>query len=230
MPRLLTALCLLACLALVAAGCGGDNGDSPAATETGAQGETTTETKPGDSTTAKPAEQGSDSDRGASTEGSGGSGTSAEERAEFEAPAGGDDSIQTYGTEVEGEDEEAIVTAMRSFFRAMATADYPAICSGLTSANREGLEQYLKVKKKQGSCETVLEEVLVTAAAPEARRAARGSVYQVRVENDNAFVLFTPAGGVASYFVMKRENGEWKSTGLATGTPFDPTAASSAGR
>ncbi len=229
------ALGIVACLALAWAGCGGS---SDSTGNDGSQTTPTTESGPpsggggeqgGPGTEGGSKEQSGDNGAGGGENGSNGGGNpdrepTAQEAEAFKTPPGGDDSIQTFGTTVEADEEEEIVDSMRAFFRAIANLDYPAMCDGLTSSNRAAFQQYLKLQKEEGSCETVLETLLQKAVAPEARRAANGVVYQVRVEDGNAFVLFTPEGGRASYFVMKEEDGAWKATGLATGTPFDPTA------
>jgi len=113
---------------------------------------------------------------------------------------------------------------MASFLRALAARNYAAICEGLSEANRGQLEQLAKLKKEIGTdCPSILKALLVGSTS-EAQKAAEGTVYQVRVEGDNAFVMFTPVGGTASYFVMKHDPDGWKSTTLSSGVPFDPGA------
>jgi hypothetical protein len=227
MTRVAAAFLLCALIAL--AGCGDDgDSDSSAKTEAGQAAKQ----KKTDLTTPKQ-KQGSGTMEERSTDGGTGQAKKIEDAGgaktppgakpadpkEFKVPAGEDDSIQTYGTVAEGSEEEDIIAAMRSFFVAIADADYSAICAGLTKTTREQLEPF---QKQEGDCATALESLLVRQVAPEARKAAVGAVYQVRVEDGTAFVLLTPAGGEASYFVMKREGDEWKSTRLSTGTPFVP--------
>jgi hypothetical protein len=237
MRKPLTALLLIAALALIA-GCGGDSdSDSKATTNTeqpsatsGAQGASGAQGSAKEDDDAKGTDPKAKSpvaakqaalikDTGAAKTPQG---APPAEPEEFKAPKGGDDSIQTYGEVADDSETEEIILAMRSFFSALATLDYPAICEGLTEANRESLTLYLKAKKQEGGCEEVLIQLLLPQAAPEARKAANGSVLEVRVEDETAFVMFTPEDGVASYFVMKGEEGGWKATGLASGTPFDP--------
>ena len=216
-------------LALVAAGCGSDD-DSSTTTNgsagTASEAPQTSENGAGDDKQQAAQRDGGDG-AGANQGGDGGSESREEviERAEkeFEPKPNADNSIQEFGEEQDGEERSEVVDAMFAFFRAMANSDHKAICNGLTSANVEQLETFLKLKDKQGTCETVLEEVL-RAQTPEAKKAANGTVYEVREEDGNAFVLFVPQGGVASYFVMKNENGAWKATSVTTGTPLDPGA------
>jgi len=237
----LIAALLALCLA-IAPGCGGDS-DGSSSTEAGTETQATT-TPPAGEPPAKDTQGAQDAKgqgqgklspakakvaakQAAKIKDTGGQktpeGAEAAEPRAFVAPKGGDDSIQTYGEAVEGAEGEEIIAAMRSFFTALATLDYPGVCAGLTEANRESLQMFLKAKGNPGgSCEDVLEKLLLVQAAPEARRAANGSVLEARTEDDTAFVLFTPEGGEPSYFVMKEEGGAWRSTGLSTGTPFNP--------
>lgn len=217
----------LTCLALLAGGCGSDDsgtaGGTTAAGSTGPKGGAPDSEKRNSSGSGESGGAGSGSGESNRGSGSGGSTNSPALAKEFEAPKGGDDSIQTFGEVAEREEDEEIVASMRAFFNAMANKEYAEICSSLSEANREQLESLLKRKDGQGDCAAALKKLLARLG-PEAKQAARGTVYQVRVEGDTAFVLFVPAGGVASYFVMKREDGGWKSINLTTGTPLEPTA------
>jgi hypothetical protein len=228
MGRRITAAAVFACLLLAGAGCGG-SGDSSTSTDSETAGSAAAGKDKGSSggatdTTANEDGSGSGSGSGAQGkdehESSGSGGSGGVDPAEFKAPKGGDDSIQTFGTEAEGDEKDAVVSAMRSFLRALAASDYAKVCAGLTASNREQLQAFLKAKKETGNCTTVLSKVLV-GGANEAKKAANGAIYQVRVEDENAFVLFTPEGGKASYFVMKREGDEWKSTSIGSGAPIN---------
>jgi hypothetical protein len=239
---LLTALALLGILA-IAAGCGGGSSDSTSSSDStqassASEGSTADATDQGGGGGSE--DKGSKGDsqaQGGSGSGEGGSSTGGPhgpgltEKAKpdtkgFKAPPGGDNSIQTFGAEAETTEEEEITTAMASFLRAMAARDYNAICNGLSDANQAQLEQLMKLKKEVGTdCPTVLKSLLVGPTS-EAQKAAEGTVYQVRVEGENAFVMFTPLGGTASYFVMKHDPDGWKSTSLSSGTPFNPEVPS----
>ena len=242
MPRLATALALLGILAFSVFGCGGGGSDTTSSGSDGGSSSATT-TEQGSSADTADKEGGSGSkgsknekNGGGSEEGGGGSssegphGPGLAEKAKpdtkgFKAPPGGDNSIQTFGGEAESSEEKEITTAMASFLRAMAARDYNAICDGLSEANIGQLEQLMKLKKEAGTdCPSVLKSLLV-GPTDEAQKAAEGTVYQVRVEGENAFVMFTPVGGTASYFVMKHDPDGWKSTSLSSGTPFNPGAA-----
>jgi hypothetical protein len=194
--RTATALALLACLALLVGGCGSSG--PGAARSTGAATTAAGANAPDASVEHPPS------------------------IAEEEAQAG-DHSIQSYGTEAKGSEAEAVVAAMRSFFRAMAAPDYANACAGLTSSNREQLAQFAKIKKEPAKgCASQLATVLVPGASPAAKKAAVAKISRVRIGGGNAFILFRPAGGQLSYFVMKEEGGQWKATSLTAGTPLHP--------
>ena len=238
----LTALALLGILAFAVFGCGGGGSETTSSGGDGGSSSATTTEQGSTADTAdqeggsgskspkndKGAESGSGSEEGSGS-GGGHSGPGLAEKAKpdtkgFKAPPGGDNSIQTFGGEAESSEEKEITTAMASFLRAMAARDYNAICDGLSEANIGQLEQLMKLKKEVGTdCPSVLKSLLV-GPTDEAQKAAEGTVYQVRVEGENAFVMFTPVGGTASYFVMKHDPDGWKSTSLSSGTPFNPGA------
>src|SRR5262249_2307413 len=152
LKRLGTALALLGILA-IAQGCGGGDSETTATTTAGAPGSASAGGSDGAG-----AEAPKGSGEGAAGNGSGGGsgesgggaaggshGPGLAEKAKpdtkgFKAPPGGDNSIQTYGEEAESTEEEEITTAMASFLRALANRDYPAICEGLSEANRGQLE------------------------------------------------------------------------------------------
>jgi hypothetical protein len=223
----------LACfLAVVAAGCGSSSSSTTSSITPAAGGGVASAR--GSGSTA-PAEGGGGGSGRSGTPGSGARDKAGEggpgaaggggEKNSNGAPLGsdtsksGDNSIETYGTEVGGAEKAAAVAAMRSFVQAVAARDYAAICSGLAAKIRAGLAQ-------SGKPCPVLLESLLTIDPSEARQAANGTVTHVRVGGGNAFVLFHPAGGSSlNYFVMRQEGGKWKSLGLTIGTPLNPSAA-----
>lgn len=213
-------LCV-AVLLSVAAGCGDgepDTADTTAATEAGAtQG------------SAK-LDSGGTQDSGPSGTQAGGRGSGSNESnagAQGGPPAGsgGDDSIQTYGSEASDEEKSEIVTAMRSFLNALADSDYEGVCAGTTEESRKALEQLGGAQDPAGkSCPTVLESVLISRAE-ETRNSAEATVTSVRVGDGNAFVIFDPSGEPTRFFTMKEEDGEWKAANISAGTPLDLSAA-----
>jgi hypothetical protein len=135
----------------------------------------------------------------------------------------GDNSIQTYGFSATATEKSAAIAAMRSFEGAIAAHDYAKVCTMISAAYRDQLQQIASQPSLKGKgCAAALSGLLGRQASA-ARRAARGAVASVRVGGGNAFVLFRPAaGGPLSYFVLKLEDGKWKAIGLSTGTPLNP--------
>jgi hypothetical protein len=140
----------------------------------------------------------------------------------FAPVVGGDNSVQTFGTPVEGGPAREVALAMRSFLRSVAVANYVSICSGLTGEAVEQAKMLASSAGLRASCPLSLKHVMAPRRSVEREilRAANGVIYEVRVEGDTAFVLFTPKGGAASYFVMKRESGSWQATGVSPGAPI----------
>lgn len=134
--------------------------------------------------------------------------------------------ITEYGAAAEGSGKAAVIAAAHSFFTAIATHDYAALCAGLAASNREQLAAFAKGEGGPGGCAAALKKLLGSAAAAtEAREAAAAPITSVRIKGATAFVLFTPKGGSASYFVMKEEGGRWKAISLEPGAPLNPGAA-----
>jgi hypothetical protein len=207
------ATCML-CLAVPVFGCGGDSGEGDRKMTNPAFGLTHEdgELQNGDANGRKNRQ--SDSERSGVEPGSP---TAKQDETEaFRAPAGGDSSVQTFGSAVSSSERTEVVVAMRSFLRSVAATDYPEICAGLTAA---AIREVENLSGGSRSCPAVLEAIMAPrrVSGPEAMAAVRGRVYQVRMEDGVAFVLFTPRGGRPSFFVMKREEGKWRATGVAPG-------------
>jgi hypothetical protein len=218
----------LAAVALVAiaAGCGGGSSTTTSSsTEASAPPPTSTEQQ---SSGAKPSGQANPKARSGEPKQEGQSAGAPAETAKLkkqiskEEEEPGDHSIQEYGSEASGEQEKAVLSAMRTFIADLATSDYNGVCAGLAKSNREQLEKYVKATGGSNGCAGVLKKLLVAGAANEAKKNVNATIGRVRVGEGSAFVLFRPLGGKLSYFVLKEEDGEWKSVSLAPGTPLAP--------
>jgi hypothetical protein len=118
---------------------------------------------------------------------------------------------------------------MQSFMRALAAGDYAKVCAGLNSQTREGFERFAaRAPQVQGKgCAALLGSSAVSQNAEEARRAANGTVTQVRIGGGEAYVIFRPgADGSLSYLIMRREGSAWKADSLGTGQLLYPPVAS----
>jgi hypothetical protein len=244
MRRIRGLLALVCCLLLgvLPAGCGGDDGDDttprsgapPAevAEQLSGEGEGSEgAAEEGGKSAARPekSDSGSPNRRENGADGAGGPPVSPDAIDNdgngvpegFEVAEGEDESVQTYGAEASGGVEDEVVTAMREFFGAMLARDYVALCDGIATPNREQFENLLKEKSGGQPCSALLPQIY-KPDPEEVRNAIQGQVYQVRTEGDNAFVLFTPLGGSSRFFVMVRDNGDWKANSLTPGTPLIP--------
>ncbi len=201
----------------MAGGCGGgDEGSTGAAATQGTAPATQTQAQPAK---PPPADAGGGGDSGQGQ--SGGSNKAQPSIPEEEAQTS-DKSIQEYGSEVTGDEADAVTEAMGTFLAAMASRDFARVCAGLTVASRQQLQQFANAQSGPRGCSGMLARILIPAISAEAKKAINATISRVRVGDGNAFVLFRPDGGKLSYFVMKEEDGTWKAIGLSPGTPFVP--------
>ena len=219
-----TAAVLTACLAISAAGCGSGS-DSTSGSTTGAANQQTTTS--GGSKPATPAQgpsQGPQGGQGEKQEPTRGTGEEFGKGDPYSAPKGADNSVQVYGEEAGRAERAEVTKAMFAYFRALAAQNYAKVCAGFSEITKKQLEAFMKSQHRFGDCASLLKELhqISPGGTLEAKRAAEGSVGHVRIGEGNAFVLFTPAGGRPSYFVMKKEDGEWKSISDSTGAPLVP--------
>ncbi len=135
---------------------------------------------------------------------------------------GGDNSIQEFGSEVEGSEFEKAVTALHDFLDARAAGDAAAACSYMSKSVIESFKQ-LAAKSTQGggaSCATILEELTNPASKPAMKaEAAQADVGSLRVEGERAFLIYAGAGKTVLAIPMADEGGTWKVASLA-GTPL----------
>lgn len=132
--------------------------------------------------------------------------------------------VLDYGSAAGPAQRSAVRAAAAGFFTALASRDYAAVCTGLGAGNREQLQGLLQLKHVQASgCPGVLRKLLVSQRiAANAAKAAHAKLQSVRIRGVVAYIIYQPAGGPRSYFVMKREKGAWKATSMAPGFPLRP--------
>lgn len=186
------ALALLVAALAVGAGCGGD--DDGGTTQGAAT--TTTEGSPS-------AGQGDGGEQGQ------GGGDAAEED-----HRGGEKSIEEFGDEADESDREAILGTFEEYLTAVAAKDAATACSHLSAAVQESLQQLVATDKKV-SCAQILPELLAPTAAAISREQANGEVTRVRIEGDQAFVVFRAPGAKLYMLGLVDEGGEWKTTTVA---------------
>jgi hypothetical protein len=219
---------LLVTVGLVA--CGG--GDSSSSTTTAAdQGQAESNSGQGVST-----QSGAKGDEGKSGSGEGGSG-SGPKASEFTpkhhsdsgggsqqfVQKGGDNSVQEFGEEADTSEFDAAATALHNFLDARAEGNWAAACQYMSKSTIESFEK-LAAQAKQiedKSCGGILETLMNPAARGEMKaEAEKANIGSLRIEGEQAFVIYTGTNGTVLAMPMANESGDWKVASL-TGTPLN---------
>lgn len=140
--------------------------------------------------------------------------TTAPDRAE-EDSRGGEKSIEEFGEEAAGADRGSILGTFDGYLEAVAEEDAAAACSYLSATVQRSLKQLVARGKENLECAQILPRLLAPTAATVAREQARGEVTRVRVEGDQAFVVFRAPGAKLYVLGLVDEDGEWKATTIA---------------
>jgi hypothetical protein len=130
------------------------------------------------------------------------------------ASRGGEASIEDFGSEAEGSERESVLAGFTGYLNAIAAKDHAGACAALSATMQESLAQ-LTGKAARGSCVATLPKLLAPTAAQIAREQVNGRVVKVRIEGDQAFVVFHAPGAELFQQTMVAEEGEWKVTTLA---------------
>jgi hypothetical protein len=121
----------------------------------------------------------------------------------------GEQSIERFGEEAGGSEREAILAAKQEYLNALASEDYAAACELLSRQTRLSIERFAG-QSRANDCAEVLVKVLARSAAATARLQANGEIAKVRVEGEQAFVIFSAPGAKLYVFTFVRESNEWK--------------------
>ncbi len=139
------------------------------------------------------------------------------------APAGGEDhkggeaSIEEFGSEAEGSDREQLLAVFDDYMNAVADKDYGTACSHISATVQGSLEQLAGEAHGGKGCTAILPKLLSPTAPAVAREQANGKITKVRVEGDQAFVVFHAPGAKLYQLTMVKEGGEWKTATVAAG-------------
>jgi hypothetical protein len=229
---------LVAALAvlLVAAGlaaCGGD--DSSTSTDTTGQSQSasdadgTSKQEAGKSGESKAGEgETGDSDAGNSSSGPSASAFTPKQHNDSGGGSqqfkvkGGDNSVQEFGEEADPAEFDEAAAALHNFLDARAEGNWAATCEYVSKAVIESFEK-LAAQVKQiadTSCGGILEKLTNPAAKQSMKEeAAKANVGSLRIEDEQAFVIYTGIDGTIMAIPMANEDGDWKVASLA-GTPL----------
>jgi hypothetical protein len=135
---------------------------------------------------------------------------------------GGDNSVQEFGEEADTTEFNAAAVALHNFLDARADGNWAAACGYMSKAIVESLEK-LAAQAKQSedqSCAGILGK-LTNPAAKDAMKAEaeKANVGSLRIEGEQAFVIYTGTDGTVLAMPMANESGDWKVASLA-GTPL----------
>jgi hypothetical protein len=136
---------------------------------------------------------------------------------------GGDNSVQEFGEEADSTELDAAAVALHNFLDARAEANWAAACDYMSQSTIKSFEQL--ASQSQGlegaSCGEVLEQVTNPAARSSMKaEAENANVGSLRLEGEQAFVIYTGVDGTILAMPMANEGGEWKVASLA-GTPLN---------
>ncbi len=130
----------------------------------------------------------------------------------------GEQSITGFGEESEAEERAAILAAERGYFTALGAEEFAEACDRLAESSRSSLGG---LTGSGGNCAAALPRLLTPEAFALARQAAKGEVTAVRVDGEQAFVVYRAPGATLFVLPMVEEAGEWKPTSL-TGSVLVP--------
>lgn len=222
--KTLLVLAIAALLAFGLAACGGDSDDSTGSTSTAAGGGETAKQAPEPADGKGNQKQGGDeeggatgSDRSPSEGDSGSSGSgSGEGSAAFRTP-GGDNSIQDFGEEADGEELGAAEAALVAYLDARAGGDWAKSCEYLAKAAVQPLEQLAESspKLKGKGCAAIIGALMSQVPASSRANPLGDGVASLRFEGERGFALFHGPKGVDYFVPMVKEGDEWKVGAMA---------------
>jgi hypothetical protein len=127
---------------------------------------------------------------------------------------GGDNSIQTWGTEASAAERERVTGIVKAFLDARAAAEWAKACSYLAAKQLKEFEQLLRDSKKKGvaACGEAM-GALAQGVRPGAfdDEAKLDYVLSLRLGEGYAFLIYTRSGSEKVYATaLADENGTWK--------------------
>jgi hypothetical protein len=126
---------------------------------------------------------------------------------------GGDDSIQSYGIESNGDERVQAAGVLEAYLQAELSGNWSKGCSLLAAETREDLERlWEKASGTKGgqACEKAMAGFLQGVPRNEIRALADLHVLSMRVEGDRGFVIYDDGKGTASESPMQLEQGHWR--------------------
>jgi len=126
---------------------------------------------------------------------------------------GGDNSIQEFGEESDESELQAAAEAVHAFFVARATGQWTQACSRMSVSLREKLEQLAEKSDVRG-CANFLEAFTTQLPASSWRQVTKMDARSLRLNSEEAFLMYTGAGGTVYAMPLEEVGGQWKVTAL----------------
>jgi hypothetical protein len=131
--------------------------------------------------------------------------------------AGGDNSIQEYGTEQDAGERAAAMAPIAALYRALFSGDWNEVCDTYLSASNVKQIELLAEKSpklKGKHCADVLSGLNQTPGV-KGPDTPDGGIVAFRTEGDTGFAIYWGIDGKGYAFALKWEGGNWKLTSLA---------------
>jgi hypothetical protein len=130
---------------------------------------------------------------------------------------GGDNSIQAFGTEGQGDEAGQATAGLKAYLDARASGDWQAACEAASAQLREELATMIEKAKTKGDaqkpegCAETLELFFGKDPASTLQQAAQiDRVLSFRVQADGYAYLIYEAGDQVKFIAMANEAGTWK--------------------
>lgn len=121
---------------------------------------------------------------------------------------GGDNSIQTHGSEGEDAERKQATVALTTYLDARLAGQWAKACAEMSKGLKQSIQAF--AGGQEGGCEAALRALTEGAPKSALRRVAQvKKVLSFRVEGEQAFLIFSAAGTV-KYSPMASEDGRWK--------------------
>jgi hypothetical protein len=135
---------------------------------------------------------------------------------------GGDNSVQEFGGEADTSELDAAAAVLHNFLDARAEENWAAACDYMSKDMIESIKALAAKAKVAGdnSCGGLLAKLTNPAAKQSLKEeAAQADVGSLRIEGEQAFVIYSGPHNVTFTMPMTNEGGAWKVTSLAA-TPL----------
>jgi hypothetical protein len=125
---------------------------------------------------------------------------------------GGDNSIQEYGTEGPASDRVAATGILQAYLDARLAGEWATACSYLSISIRKGLAQFGGQSKSSEppTCAEIMGALTQGVPKKPLRNAAEIRVISMRIEDEQAFLIYRNGEGTPSSIPMNRQGGQWR--------------------